>query len=93
MSRIRRRRREADSSTAPPFEGDSAEYHVLVSGEGRRSVRPVFAEIPQGWETVHGVASCQECPDHVTEHGTDTRPQPRRDPGRPGLPRKTSQTV
>ncbi|AZM56509.1 MbtH family protein [Streptomyces sp. WAC 01529] len=60
---------------ANPFEDDNAEYYVLVNDEGQYSIWPVFAEIPAGWESVHGAAPRQECLDHVNEHWTDMRPR------------------
>ncbi|BAG20085.1 MULTISPECIES: MbtH family protein [Streptomyces] len=60
---------------ANPFEDDNAEYYVLVNDEGQYSIWPVFARIPEGWKTVHGAASRQECLDHVNENWTDMRPR------------------
>ncbi|GAB1327016.1 MbtH family protein [Streptomyces sp. NPDC093260] len=60
---------------ANPFEDDEAEYYVLVNDEGQHSLWPVFAEIPAGWQKVHGAAARQECLDYVDEHWTDMRPR------------------
>jgi MbtH protein len=60
---------------ANPFEDDSAEYYVLVNDEGQHSIWPTFAEIPAGWNSVHGAAGRQECLDYVTANWTDMRPR------------------
>ncbi|MCP9206886.1 MbtH family protein [Streptomyces sp. NEAU-Y11] len=60
---------------ANPFEDDEATYHVLVNDEGQHSLWPVFAEIPDGWKSVHGPAARQECLDHINENWTDMRPR------------------
>ncbi|MFI5983563.1 MbtH family protein [Streptomyces sp. NPDC051555] len=60
---------------ANPFEDDDAEFYVLVNDEGQYSIWPAFAEIPAGWNAVHGKAARQECLDHVNEHWTDMRPR------------------
>ncbi|MFE4360354.1 MULTISPECIES: MbtH family protein [Streptomycetaceae] len=57
-----------------PFEDDDATYLVLRNAEGQYSLWPAFAEVPAGWEAVHGEADRQSCIDHVNEHWTDMRP-------------------
>ncbi|MET9690272.1 MbtH family protein [Streptomyces sp. NPDC006514] len=60
---------------ANPFEDDNAEYYVLVNDEGQHSLWPAFAEIPAGWNAVHGTAPRQECLDYVNENWVDMRPR------------------
>jgi MbtH protein len=57
-----------------PFEDDDATYLVLRNAEGQHSLWPSFAEVPAGWETVHGAADRQACLDYVNENWTDMRP-------------------
>jgi MbtH protein len=57
-----------------PFEDPNATYLVLRNAEGQHSLWPVFATLPEGWETVFGGASRQECLDFVECSWTDMRP-------------------
>jgi MbtH protein len=57
-----------------PFENDDAQYLVLVNDEGQHSLWPVFAEIPEGWNSVFGAASRQECLDYTEKSWVDMRP-------------------
>jgi MbtH protein len=34
-----------------PFEDPDAEYLVLINDEGQHSLWPVFADVPDGWES------------------------------------------
>ncbi|ORT57436.1 MbtH family protein [Streptomyces sp. CB03238] len=58
-----------------PFENDDASFRVLVNREGQHSLWPVFAEVPEGWESVYGEADRQSCLAYVEEHWTDMRPR------------------
>jgi MbtH protein len=58
-----------------PFDDDEQSFLVLVNDEGQHSLWPAFAEVPKGWEAVHGPAGRQACLDHVNEHWTDMRPK------------------
>ncbi|MEU4213043.1 MbtH family protein [Streptomyces sp. NPDC026206] len=58
-----------------PFEDEQADYYVLVNDEGQHSLWPAFAEIPAGWQPVHGRAARQECLDYINENWTDMRPR------------------
>ncbi|WP_042425013.1 MbtH family protein [Streptacidiphilus anmyonensis] len=58
-----------------PFEDPDAQYLVLVNEEGQHSLWPVFASVPDGWNTAHGPAGRPDCLDYVNEHWTDMRPR------------------
>ncbi|MFF5205886.1 MbtH family protein [Streptosporangium sp. NPDC000396] len=58
-----------------PFEDPDASYYVLRNDEGQHSLWPVFAEIPAGWEVVHGEDTRQACLDYVEQNWTDMRPK------------------
>ncbi|MEU0398729.1 MbtH family protein [Streptomyces sp. NPDC006197] len=58
-----------------PFDNDDASFRVLVNAEGQHSLWPVFAEVPEGWEVVHGEADRRSCLAYVEEHWTDMRPR------------------
>ncbi|WP_086831851.1 MbtH family protein [Streptomyces sp. NRRL B-24572] len=57
-----------------PFENDEASYFVLVNDEGQHSLWPAFAEIPEGWKSVHGEDTRAACLAYVEENWTDMRP-------------------
>lgn len=57
-----------------PFEDADGRYLVLRNDEGQYSLWPAFADVPAGWERVHGEADRQSCLDYVNEHWTDMRP-------------------
>lgn len=57
-----------------PFENPDGSYYVLVNDEGQHSLWPSFAEVPAGWEIVHGEDSRQACLDYVEQNWTDMRP-------------------
>jgi len=58
-----------------PFDDENAQFLAVVNDEGQHALWPTFAEVPNGWRTVHGPASRQECLDHVTETWVDMRPK------------------
>ena len=58
-----------------PFEDDDASYRVLVNEEGQHSLWPVFADVPEGWTSVHGPDTRQACLDYVERNWTDMRPK------------------
>ena len=58
-----------------PFEDPDASYLVLVNDEDQHSLWPVFADVPDGWKTVFGGASRQECLDYIEASWTDIRPK------------------
>lgn len=61
--------------TTNPFDDDTLEHYVLVNDEGQHSLWPAFAEVPAGWNVVHGAADRKSCLDYVEEHWTDMRPK------------------
>ncbi|HEY0699329.1 MAG TPA: MbtH family protein [Micromonospora sp.] len=58
-----------------PFEDNDASYYVLVNDEGQHSLWPAFAEVPAGWNVVHGQDTRQACLDYVEQNWTDMRPK------------------
>ncbi|MEU7702549.1 MbtH family protein [Streptomyces sp. NPDC015492] len=57
-----------------PFEDADARYLVLANAENQHSLWPAFAEVPDGWTTVHGEDSREGCTRYVEAHWTDMRP-------------------
>jgi MbtH protein len=49
-------------------------YLVLINDEGQHSLWPVFADVPDGWETIFGEAGRQDCLDFIEKNWTDMRP-------------------
>lgn len=58
-----------------PFDDADGQFSVLVNDEGQHSLWPEFAEVPAGWNVVHGPADRQSCLDHVEANWTDLRPK------------------
>lgn len=58
-----------------PFDDDTIEHLVLVNDEGQHSLWPEFAEIPSGWNRVHGPVLRQEALAYVERNWTDLRPK------------------
>jgi MbtH protein len=58
-----------------PFENPDGVYLVLVNDENQHSLWPEFAEVPAGWQVVHGPESRQSCLDYVERSWTDMRPK------------------
>ncbi|MGW2602321.1 MbtH family protein [Streptomyces klenkii] len=58
---------------ANPFDGDGP-FLVLVNAEGRHSLWPGFAAVPDGWTAVHGPCERQQALDRITENWTDLTP-------------------
>jgi MbtH protein len=57
-----------------PFDDPNGTFLVLVNAENQHSLWPDFAEIPTGWQAVHGPAPRQGCIDYIEQHWTDMRP-------------------
>ena len=57
-----------------PFEDEDANYFVLINDEGQHSLWPVFADVPDGWETIFGEDKRQACLDFIEKNWTDMRP-------------------
>jgi MbtH protein len=60
---------------ANPFDDEEGVFFVLVNDEGQYSLWPTFAEVPAGWETVHGEDTRKACLDFIEENWTDMRPK------------------
>jgi MbtH protein len=58
-----------------PFDERDGTFLVLVNDEGQHSLWPAFADVPSGWQTVHGPDGRQACLEYVREHWTDMRPR------------------
>lgn len=58
-----------------PFEDPDAAYLVLVNDEGQHSLWPVFAAVPEGWNSVFGEASREACLEYIEKNWTDLRPK------------------
>ncbi|MEU9481947.1 MbtH family protein [Streptomyces sp. NPDC048191] len=58
-----------------PFEDPDSAYLVLINAEGQHSLWPSFADVPAGWESVHGPAQRQDCLDYVERNWADMRPK------------------
>lgn len=50
-----------------PFDADG-EFLVLTDAEGRHSLWPLFAAVPEGWSTAHGPVARQEALDWISAH-------------------------
>lgn len=57
-----------------PFEDDNSEYTVLTNDLGQHCLWPTTVDVPDGWATVSGPASRQECLDYVERNWLDLRP-------------------
>ncbi len=57
-----------------PFENDNAAYIVVRNHENQHSLWPAGADVPAGWDRVHGEDTRQGCLDYVEAHWTDMRP-------------------
>jgi MbtH protein len=57
-----------------PFDDEDGSFHVLVNEENQHSLWPAFADVPEGWHSVHGADTRQNCLDYINEHWTDMRP-------------------
>lgn len=58
-----------------PFDDEDGTFHVLRNDEGQHSLWPTFAEVPAGWQVVHGPADRADCLEYVETHWTDLRPR------------------
>ncbi|MCG1042703.1 MbtH family protein [Mycetohabitans sp. B8] len=58
-----------------PFDDPNASFVVLINSENQHSLWPNFAEVPAGWQVVHGPDTRQACLDYVNTHWTDMRPK------------------
>ena len=58
-----------------PFEDENASYYSLLNDEGQYSLWPAFADVPAGWEIVHGADTRRACLDFINREWTDMRPR------------------
>jgi len=58
-----------------PFDDEEGVFYALINDEGQYSLWPTFAEVPEGWEIVHGATTRQACLDYIEENWTDMRPK------------------
>lgn len=57
-----------------PFDDQDANFLVLRNGDDQYSLWPQFVPVPNGWSTVHGPDSRQDCLDFVNENWTSMLP-------------------
>lgn len=57
-----------------PFDDAQEVFLVLADAEGRCSLWPAFARVPDGWTVVHGPDGRAGCLRHVDAGGPDLRP-------------------
>jgi len=58
-----------------PFEGESANFLVLINDEGQYSLWPVANDVPDGWNVAHGEASRADCLKFIEISWVDMRPK------------------
>ncbi|MBO3143524.1 MbtH family protein [Dermatophilus congolensis] len=61
-----------------PFDDASGSFYVLTNTEGQHSLWPTFADVPAGWNIVHGApegTSREAALEYIEAHWTDLRPQ------------------
>ncbi|WP_037906290.1 MbtH family protein [Actinacidiphila yeochonensis] len=58
-----------------PFDDQDGTFLVLVNEEDQHSLWPRFADVPDGWTTVHGPDTHAACLEYIEENWTDMRPR------------------
>ncbi|MER5600609.1 MbtH family protein [Streptomyces sp. NPDC002265] len=58
-----------------PFEDQDGTFLVLVNDENQHSLWPQFADVPDGWNVVHGPDTHAACLEYVERNWTDMRPR------------------
>jgi len=58
-----------------PFDNEDGTFLALINPEGQYSLWPAFADVPAGWEIVHGEDTRKACLDFIEENWTDMRPK------------------
>ena len=53
-----------------PFDDDRHTFRVLANDQGQHSLWPEFADVPSGWQPVHGPAPRVDCLAWVDTHWT-----------------------
>lgn len=67
--------KDRDGPVPNPFEDPDASYLVLVNDEGQHSLWPVFIDVPEGWTSVFGESSRDDCLEYIEKSWTDLRPK------------------
>lgn len=57
-----------------PFDDENGTFLVLVNDEGQHSLWPGFADVPSGWQAVHGPCERSQALAYVEANWTDLRP-------------------
>ncbi|CAO3437835.1 MbtH family protein [Azospirillum doebereinerae] len=57
-----------------PFDDERHSFLVLVNDARQHSLWPVFATVPEGWQTVFGPAERAACLTHIEASWTDLTP-------------------
>lgn len=58
-----------------PFDDADGSFFVLVNDENQHSLWPAFAQVPDGWRTVLGETTREECIAYINENWVDMRPK------------------
>lgn len=58
-----------------PFDDETGTFQVVVNAEDQHALWPVFAELPDGWDRVHGPETRAACLAYVEENWRDLRPR------------------
>jgi len=58
-----------------PFDDPDGRFLVLRNDEHQYSLWPSFADVPDGWQVVHGATTRESCLAYVERHWTDMRPR------------------
>ncbi|MGN0921090.1 MAG: MbtH family protein [Cellvibrio sp.] len=57
-----------------PFDDETANFYVLKNANEQYSLWPVFATIPQGWESIFGPTQRDACLTFIEENWTSINP-------------------
>jgi uncharacterized protein YbdZ (MbtH family) len=57
-----------------PFDGENADFLVLVNDEAQYSLWPAFRAVPAGWTLAGQRGERQACLNWIETHWTDMRP-------------------
>jgi glycopeptidolipid biosynthesis protein len=57
-----------------PFDDDKDAFFVLANDEEQHSLRPAFADVPDGWRTVYGEADRAACLNYIEQNWAGIRP-------------------
>lgn len=62
-----------EEAVTNPFDDPEGVFLALINDEGQYSLWPDFAEVPQGWQAVHGPAARAECLEYIEQNWKDMR--------------------